>query len=415
MLRAYFGINCGETGPRDGGGQAAAQPSREVWAVADGVRHQANPDRGADPWSGPGTDRGAEAIRAAVRADPDYRPSPLHRRPRLARTLGLGAVLIKDEGSRLAPEGLASFKPLGVMGAFAHLAAARAPRPARLVCASDGNFGRAVAWGARRAGIPATIFLPRTVSAGRVAAIRGFGADTVLVAGGYDRAMAAAAAAARAPGVLEMTDTGHGAVTAIPMAIQNAYGVIAEEILDALPPDESRPTHVFVPAGVGGLVAGLLAAFDARLGTAAPAFVSVQPRVAPALVDSLAAGALRPAPELDGDTAATLMLCLACETPSTTAWPMLRARLAHALAIDDALAVAAMRRLADPEDRPAMVAGESGAAAFGALLGVCADPALRAALGLTAQSRVVVLVTEGATDPDSYRRLVPPVPSRLGG
>lgn len=394
----------GGPGPR---GRGAGQAGREGLGVADGIRHRANPGRSALPWSGPGADPAAEAIRAAVRADPAYRPTPLWPRPALARALGLGAVLIKDEGARLAAEGLASFKPVGAMGAFAHLAASGTPPPARVVCASDGNFGRAVAWAAQRAGVAATIFLPWTVSAGRVAAIRGFGAETVAVAGGYDRAMAEAAAAAQAPGVLEMTDTGHGAVTAIPMAIQNAYGVIADEILAALPADGAGPSHVFVPAGVGGLVAGLLAAFDARLGAAAPAVVSVQPAVAPSLVDSLSTGAICPAPELAGDTPATLMLCLACETPSTTAWPVLRARLAHALAIDDALAVAAMRRLAGAEDAPPITAGESGAAALGALLGVCCDPGLRAALGLTARSRAVVLVTEGATDPESYARLVP--------
>lgn len=397
---------------------------REMQRVAHGIRHRANRDRSARPWCGPDpgiapgmvpgivpeivSGTAGAAIRAAVRADPDYNPTPLHPRPGLARALGLGGVLVKDEGARLAAAGLASFKPVGAMGAFAYLAATGAPRPERVVCASDGNFGRAVAWAARRAGISATVFLPRSVGAGRVAAIRGFGAATVAVAGGYDRAMAAAAAAAQAPGVLEMTDTGHGAVTAIPMAIQHAYGVIADEILDAWPADEAAPTHLFVPAGVGGLVAGLLAAVDARLGCAAPAVVSVQPAVAPSLVESLSAGALRSADELSGDAPATLMLCLACETPSTTAWPVLQARLAHALAIDDACAVAGMRRLAGPEDTPPITAGESGAAAMGALLGVCCDPDLRGALGLTAWSRVIVLVTEGATDPDSDHRRVPP-------
>ena len=382
--------------------------SRGICAVADRIRHQANAGRRPEPWTCPRTDPAADAIRAAVRADRAYRPTPLHRRPRLAGALGLGAVSIKDEGVRLAAEGLSSFKAVGAMGAFAHLAAIGSARSDRVVCASDGNFGRAVAWGARRAGIAATVYLPRAVSAGRVAAIRGFGAETVLVSGGYDRAMAAAAAAARMRGVLELTDTGHGAVTSVPLAIQHAYGVIADEILDALPPAEGLPTHVFVPAGVGGLVAGLVAAFDARLGRDAPAFVSVQPAVTPSLVDSLASGALRPAPERAGDAPATLMMCLACETPSTTAWPVLRARLAHALALDDAFALAAMRHLADPEDRPAIVAGESGAAAMGALLGVCAEPGLRRTMGLGARSRVIVLVTEGATDPVRYGRLVQP-------
>lgn len=405
MPRVYFScLRRNYPGAADCAGPSGRQ-GQERCRVADGIRHRANPGRSARPWADP--DPAGAAIRAAVRADPDYRPTPLHRRPGLAQALGLGGVLIKDEGARLAAAGLASFKPVGAMGAFAHLAATGGPLPERVVCASDGNFGRAVAWAARRAGIAATIFLPRTVSAARFAAIRGFGAETVAVAGGYDRAMAAAAAAAQAPGVLEMTDTGHGDVTAVPMAIQQAYGVIADEILDAWPGGEPPPTHVFVPAGVGGLVAGLLAALDARLDAAAPEVVSVQPAVSASLVESLAAGALCPVPELSGTAPATLMLCLACETPSTTAWPVLQARLAHALAIDDALAVAGMRRLAGPEDAPPITAGESGAAAMGALLGVCCAPELRAALGLTARSRVVVLVTEGATDPDSYRRLVP--------
>lgn len=347
-------------------------------------------------------------VRDSVRGDPDYAPTPLWPRPRTAERLGLGALWLKDEGARLRDAGLGSFKPLGVMGAMAHLARQDAPLPLRLVCASDGNFGRAVAWGAARAGLAATIFVPRAVSPGRVAAIEGFGARVVRVAGGYDSAMAAARQAAGAADVLELTDTGYGDTVTLPQIIQMSYGVIAREVLHALGTAARPPTHLFCCAGVGGLVAGMIAAFDDMLGREAPDVISVQPECTPSLLDSLAAGRLCgvSAPSAPDPTRQTIMVGLACETPSTVAWPILDRRLSHALAIDDAMALHAMRDLADGTDAPPIETGESGAAAYGGLLAACSDPALRAALRLDGSARVLVLLTEMATDRAVYDRLL---------
>jgi threonine dehydratase len=100
------------------------------------------------------------------------------------------------------------------------------------------------------------------------------------------------------------------------------------------------------------------------------------------------------------------MIGLACETPCTQAWPLLRATVDHALALPDARAAEAMRALAVGDgDRP-LVAGETGAAAYAGLVAAAGDPALRQALGLDARSRVLVPNTEGATDPETYFRLV---------
>lgn len=374
----------------------------------DSFRHVRNENWSAVPWSDPS----AEAVFDAVHADPDYRMGPLLRRPGAALRLGIEQLLVKYEGTRLADAGLCSFKVLGVMGAMAWLTR-NGGLPRRLVCASDGNFGRAVAWAAARAGIGATVYVPRLVSRARGDAIAAFGAEVIRVDGGYDRAVQAAAEAGRAPGALEMTDTGHGAIRDIPLAVQQGYGVIAEEILDQLAPDEHPPTHVFVPAGVGGFAAGLAAGFDWFLGTAAPKLITVEPMIAPCLLESLAAGALQSVAEVTGEEGAspTVMSCLVCETPSTTAWPVLRARAAHGLAIADAWAVRATRELAGAEGDPRLVAGGTGAAAYGAALAACGDSGLRDALQLNRASRVLVMVSEGATDPASYARLIGEKPS----
>jgi diaminopropionate ammonia-lyase len=342
-----------------------------------------------------------EAARArdAVRRDSEYRLTPLLARPHAAAKLGLGNVMLKDEGARLADQGLSSFKAVGVMAAMAALRADPGAfgDPHTLVCASDGNYGRAVAWAAARAGLSARIYLPSSVSTARFAAIARFSAQTVAVDGTYDTAVAAAATAGQAPGILEFSDTGRHPNDSIPRLIETGYGVIVRECLEAWPSDLPPPSHLFVPVGVGGLAVGLATAFADELGPAMPDIVTVEPYGADSLRHSLATQRLRTlAPP---DDAAELMGCLACETPSATAWQDLTRLTRHALAIDDATATAAMAALADGPDAPALLAGDSGAAAYGGLLAACAEPALRGCLGLDHTSRVLVMVSEGATDP----------------
>ena len=98
-----------------------------------------------------------------------YAPTPLVDLPTLADELGVGRVVAKDESSRL---GLPAFKALGASWAVQRsLAEYDAPAPATIVTATDGNHGRAVAWGARRLGCRCVIFVHETVSQGRVDAI----------------------------------------------------------------------------------------------------------------------------------------------------------------------------------------------------------------------------------------------------
>ncbi|MEO3475312.1 pyridoxal-phosphate dependent enzyme [Roseomonas sp. CAU 1739] len=149
------------------------------------------------------------AVAAALsRLSPDYAATPLLDLPRLATRLGVAQVLAKDEGRRM----LGSFKSLGGTYAglralaraartdFAGLVASRPAGQPALVCASDGNHGLAVAAAARLAGAGARVYLHDGVPLARAQRIQAQGAEIVRVAGTYDDAVDAAAAAA--PGLL---------------------------------------------------------------------------------------------------------------------------------------------------------------------------------------------------------------------
>ena len=354
------------------------------------------------------------AARAAVTGFAGYRPTPLHRLDGLAQALGIEALWLKDESGRF---GLGSFKALGGAYAVVHLLRERlggaasiadiaAGRAAARVadmtvcCATDGNHGLAVAWGARRAGARCTVFLPGPVSAGRERAIAAQGADIVRVAGSYDEAVRTCADEAASRGWLLVSDTSHAGGDEAPSRVMHGYTVLVDEIGEALAGE--TPTHLFVQAGVGGLAAALIGAFRQDFGADSPKGVVVEPATADCLYQSALAGKPSPA---SGDLD-TVMACLAAAEVSPLAWRVLDRAAFAFMALDDAVAVDAMRRAAAPAAAdPALVLGESGAAALGALIAAAAEPA-RAALGLSKASRVLVIGSEGATDPEIYRRLV---------
>src|SRR5262245_6366124 len=87
---------------------------------------------------------------------PGYAPTPLVELPSLASELGVGRLFVKDESSRL---GLPAFKALGVTWAVHRLLAERPEGPVRLVTATDGNHGRAIARTARLLGHRALVLV----------------------------------------------------------------------------------------------------------------------------------------------------------------------------------------------------------------------------------------------------------------
>ena len=357
---------------------------------------------------------GFRRARADITSWPDYAPTPLHALRTVAEQVGIAALHIKDESGRF---GLGSFKALG--GAYAVagvLAAELARRGAALsastadllaglyaedtrditvACATDGNHGRSVAWGAQRFGAACAIFVHDSVSQGRIDAIARYGAAIHVVPGTYDDAVRSAAAEAARHGWFVVSDTSWPGYTEIPREIMQGYRLMADEALDQWP--APPPTHVFIQGGVGGVAAAVSVQMRARLDPA-PDVVVVEPERAACLLASAAAGTPTPvAGDLD-----TIMAGLACGEPSLIAWQELDRAAAAFLAIPDAAAIDAMRLLAGL----GIVSGESGAAGLAGLFLAARDPAARTALALGPTSRVLAFSTEGATDPDLYARLV---------
>jgi len=148
---------------------------------------------------------------------------------------------------------------------------------------------------------------------------------------------------------------------------------------------------------VGGAAAAVSVQMRARYALP-PGLVVVEPDQAACLLASAERGTLTTVPgALD-----TIMAGLACGEPSVLAWAELERGAAAFMAVPDAAAIACMKMLAGA----GIIAGESGVAGLAGFLLAAADPAARETLGLRADSRVLLFSTEGATDPDLYRRLV---------
>ena len=363
---------------------------------------------------------GFDAALAEIASWPGYAVTPLRRLDALAAQLGLAALHYKDERGRF---GLGSFKALGGAYAVANvlrgkvMAARGLPQvdsrqllsgefadlvgAATVTCATDGNHGRSVAWGAQLFGCRCVIFVHEHVSTGRRDAIAQYGAEVREVKGNYDDAVRHAAATAAAEGWTVVSDTSYPGYRDIPLAVMHGYGVLAAEVAQQL--GGAPPTHVFAQAGVGALAAAVCASFWIRWGDTRPRFVVVEPSQADCVTRSLEAGR----PVVVGGSLDTVMAGLACGEVSEIAWEILHGGANAAVAIDDAYALDAMRLLAHPPPGdPPIVAGETGGAGLGALLAARDYPEIRATLALGADSRVLLIGSEGDTDPAIYRRVV---------
>jgi diaminopropionate ammonia-lyase len=344
---------------------------------------------------------GADTVERFLAHRDKHQMTPLHALPALAAELGLGALHIKDEGFRL---GLGSFKALG--GAYAVFrlvleeAGKRLGRPVDVddLNRADGNHGRSVAQGAQLVGAKAAIFVHAGVSEERIAAIARYGAKMIRVDGNYDDSVRQAARDSAEKGWTVVSDTSWPGYERIPGLVMQGYTAIVREALRQL---REPLTHVFVQAGVGGIAAAVAGHLAIVLGDARPTFIVVEPARAACVVAAAHAGH----PVKVAHDRPTVMAMLECYEASLVAWRVL-ARAADAfMTVDEDDAVAVMRRLARPHaGDPVIVAGESGGVGLAGLIRALADN--QADLALDRTSRVLVINTEGATDPHRYAELV---------
>ncbi|CAN5563339.1 diaminopropionate ammonia-lyase [soil metagenome] len=356
-----------------------------------------------DPSAVPAASRNALAFHRSM---PGYEPSPLLESPNAATAIGAKSILVKHEAIRF---GLPAFKILGASWATANAVlaelsrrglpaplisdgyaaiadAARQLNPMTLACATDGNHGRAVARMAKLFGFSARIYVPDDMALARIEAIESEDAEVVKLAGTYDDAIARSAADA-GEDCLVISDTSWPGYEAIPRWVIEGYGTIFAELAEQVSGD--RPDLWAIQMGVGALAA---AAIPAAIAANAQ-ILGVEPDTAACIQRSLEAGALTQVP----GPHPSIMAGLNCGLPSEIAWPVLGAGLNDVIAVDDRRAEDAMRLLA----ADGIVAGETGAAGLAGLLG-WVD-----AFGTDLSGKTILIITtEGATDPISYQRIV---------
>ena len=351
---------------------------------------------------------------------PAYAPTLLFDAPGLAERFGVGRVVIKAETRRM---GLPSFKILGASWATyqalcAHIGREPEPwsnineladnlaflRPFKLATATDGNHGRAVSFMARLLGFECHVFVPAGMVDARIKAMEREGSTVTVVDGDYDDAVARAAEEA-SENCLIVSDTSWPGYETIPAQVVEGYATIFAEVDAAL--DASwmdRPDLVVIPMGVGAFMAAAVTHY--RSGAQRPIIVGVEPIDANCVQVSAIAGEMTHVP----GPHRSIMVGLNCGRPSLTAWPRLASGIDWLVATDDDSARQAMRDLADV----AVAAGETGAACLAGLDALMADAAARAELPDLSKSTILLVVTEGATDPEAFEDIVGRSPESVG-
>ncbi len=355
-----------------------------------------------------------------------YRMSPLKSLSGLARILGVGGIWVKDESVRLS---LNSFKVLG--GSFAlyqflrkrlgvqdreltvsELKSDKVRAELGEICfatATDGNHGRGVAWAAMELGMPCVVYVHERTSRPRIRAIEEYGAEIKVIPGTYDDAVRMIKRDAERNNWQIISDTSWEGYRDIPCWVMQGYTTLMGEVQEQLAGQGiSRPTHVLVQAGVGALAAAVIGFYQRLFWTDRPVTAVVEPEKAACLFAS--AKAADGKPHSVGGNLDTIMAGLACGDPSPLAWDILDRCSDFFLACPDFVAAKGMRVYGMPvAGDPFIVSGESGAVTLGALMFLMDYPGLsdlQNRMKLGPASQILLINTEGNTDPEDFRRVV---------
>ncbi|MBQ5916233.1 MAG: diaminopropionate ammonia-lyase, partial [Lachnospiraceae bacterium] len=239
--------------------------------------------------------------------------------------------------------------------------------------------------------------------------IRALGAESWITDVNYDDTVRMAKRLADENGWILVQDTAWEGYEEIPTWIMQGYTTMGSEIVEQL--EGTRPTHIFLQAGVGamaGAMTGFFADYYDKEADSEPKIVIVEPDKADCIYQTADAndGHLH---MVDGDLD-SIMAGLCCGEPCTIGWEVLKSRADAFISMSDAFAARGMRILGNPtgSDKK-VISGESGAATLGFAASVLMEESLselKELLGLNEDSRILCISTEGATDLAGYRRVV---------
>lgn len=356
---------------------------------------------------------------------PQYERTPLVKLENLAKMLGVEGVYLKDESYRF---GLNAFKVLGGSFAMAKYMADKLGKDIselpyeKLISdevrnelgditfftATDGNHGRGVAWTANKLKQKSVVYMPKGSSLIRLNNIKAEGAKASITELNYDDAVRLATEDAAKVGGIVVQDTAWEGYEDIPAWIMQGYGTMAKEAVEQLSEyGVERPTHVFIQAGVGSL-AGAVQGYMAAKFEECPITVVVEADKADCFYKSAEAGDGKP--RFVGGDMQTIMAGLACGEPNTIGFEILKNYSEAFISAPDWVSAKGMRILGNPlVGDEKVISGESGAVTTGTLVSIMQDESLaelRKALKLDKNSKVLLISTEGDTDPDKYRSIV---------
>ncbi len=356
-----------------------------------------------------------------------YERTPLVSLNSLSKKLGIGGIFVKDESYRF---GLNAFKGLGGIYAvgkiiskqlgmddepmdFERLTSPEIKAKIKdmvFITATDGNHGRGIAWAASKFGCRAVVYMPKGSKEHRVNAIRNINNTKVTVTDyNYDDTVRFAAKCADENHWFLVQDTGWEGYEEVPQWITQGYITMATEALEQLKSARiEKPTHVFLQAGVGSMAAGILGYLANYYGGRQPITTIVEPDTVACFFESAKASDGQPH-GIPGNPV-TIMAGLNCGQPSTLAWPIIRDFAKYYASCPDYVSARGMRILGNPiGDDQRVISGESGAVGLGLLTMLMEKKELktyRDAMGLDEKSVVLIINTEGNTDPAGYQEIV---------
>ncbi|KAL4949122.1 hypothetical protein BDW69DRAFT_203046 [Aspergillus filifer] len=325
---------------------------------------------------------------------PSYTRTPLTPLPSLAAELGIRSILLKDESNRL---NLPAFKVLGAswgcyraVASFLNLPETipleelgrkAQERGVKLLAATKGNHGRAVAFMGRVLGISVDIYVSDSMDLPTRERIRSEGASVLVMSGEYDDAVREALRISKSEeGALLIQDTALDGYEEVPEWIVQGYGTMMGEIESQLGEMSLSADVMVTPVGVGSL-ANTVATF-CKSRERPISVVAVEPDTAACLQESLVRGELTTV-----ETSYTIMDGMNCGTVSTTAWTNLQRLVDASVTVSCYESHTALQYLGEQ----GITAGPCGAASLAALRRLATEkPDM-----LNKDSVVVLLSTEG--------------------
>lgn len=350
-----------------------------------------------------------------------YGETPLYQLKNYAKEKGVKAIYIKDESYRF---GLNSFKVLGSSYAIGKLISNKLNKNIKeisfnylrdngwkkefkemvLVTAAEGNHGRGVAWTAKQLGLEAKVYMPIGSTDNRLNYIRDLGAEAHITDMSYDNTVRYVVEQANINNWILVQNTAWEGYIEVPKWIMQGYSTLAKEIIDQI--GDNIPTHVFLQAGVGAFASVMTSVLTAYYVEKAPKVIIVEPRSAACFYESIKNDKLT---NVTGKME-TIMAGLASGEPNTLAFDILSKYGDLFISASDEVAKKGMRLLYNPKgDDDKVISGESGAVGMGVLDEILTSKDyenIKDILEIDEESIMLIVSTEGDTDPDMYKAII---------